>query len=59
MVQGVAIRVAESLPTIQENEIGTETIKSSKINYTEVQSHITMMMRSSILFATKIKIMKQ
>ena len=55
-VQSTATRGAERLPTIQENKIGTEIMKK---NYTEVQSYFIMMMRSSILFATKTEITKQ
>ena len=36
-VQGVAIMVAERLPTIQENEIGTEIVKKTKIKCIQEQ----------------------
>ena len=58
-VQGVATRVMERLPTNQENEIGTEINKDSRIGYIEIQSHTTIMMRSSTLFAMKMEITKQ
>ena len=42
-VQGATTRVTERLPTIQENKRGIEIIINSKINYTEVLSHTTLM----------------
>ena len=57
-VQGAVTRVTERLQTIQENELGTEITKNSKINYTEGLSHTTMTMRSRILFAVKTEMTK-